>query len=142
MHNNHPKAVVERFNYEVIRDGNRAAFEALMAPDFVNWSAPNEQLRGAEAMWTTFASVLRPAIADMEVRIHEQLCDGDKVTTRKTISGRHVGTLMGVEATGAAISIDVIDIVRVEGGRYVAHWGINTLASIVAQLRGHQASPK
>ncbi|EON13173.1 MULTISPECIES: ester cyclase [Pandoraea] len=134
MHSNDPKAVVERFNYEVIRDGNRESFEALMAPDFINWSAPSEATRGAETMWATFASVLRPAIGGMKVHIHEQLCDGDKVTTRKSISGKHVGPLLGVEATGENISIDVIDIVRVRDGRYVEHWGVNTLAAVVARL--------
>ncbi|MGF6572471.1 putative ester cyclase [Paraburkholderia sp. GAS333] len=134
MYTNDPKAVVKRFNYEVIRDGNRESFEALMAPDFVNWSAPSEATRGAETMWATFASVLRPAIAGLEVRIHEQLCDGDKVTTRKSISGKHVGTLLGAAATGENISIDVIDIVRIRDGQYVEHWGVNTLAAVVARL--------
>lgn len=135
MNGNDPKAVVERFNYEVIRDGNRESFEALIAPGFINWSAPNEAARGAETMWETFASVLRPAIAGMEVHIHEQLCDGDKVTTRKSISGTHAGPLLGVEATGENISIDVIDIVRIRDGRYVEHWGVNTLAAVVARLQ-------
>ncbi|AOJ15646.1 ester cyclase [Burkholderia vietnamiensis] len=142
MNSNDPKAVVERFNYEVIRDGNRACFEALMAPDFVNWSAPNDASRGAEAMWATFASVLRPAIADMEIHIHEQLCDGDKVTTRKSITGKHVGPLLGVDATGDDISIDVIDIVRIRDGQYVEHWGVNTLAAVVARLRERAVQPK
>ncbi|MFM0039086.1 ester cyclase [Paraburkholderia strydomiana] len=142
MNSNDPKAVVERFNYEVIRGGSRECFEALMAPDFVNWSAPNEATRGAEAMWATFASVLRPAIAGMEVHIHEQLCDGDKVTTRKSISGKHVGPLLGVEATGENISIDVIDIVRIQDGRYVEHWGVNTLAAVVARLHRQSVRAK
>lgn len=133
------KNVVGRFNYEVIRDGNRESFEALMAPDFINWSAPSDAKSDAksdaETMWATFASVLRPAIAGIEVHIHEQLCDGDKVTTRKSISGKHVGPLLGVAATGEDISIDVIDIVRVRDGRSVEHWGVNTLAAVVARLR-------
>lgn len=135
MNSDDLKAVVARFNREVIQDGNRESFEDLMAPDFVNWSAPSETLRSAETMWKTFACVLRPAIAGMQVHIHEQLCEGDKVTTRKTISGKHVGMLAGVEATGKDISIDVIDIVRIRDGRYFEHWGVNTLAAVVAQLR-------
>lgn len=130
-----PKSVVARFNREVIQDGNRDAFEMLMAPGFVNWSAPDETLRGTEAMWKTFDSVLRPALADLQVRIHEQLCDGDKVVTRKTITGRHVGALGGVAATGKDVAIDVIDIVRVRNGQYAEHWGVNTLAALVARLR-------
>lgn len=98
MNSNDLKTIVTRFNREVIQDGNRESFEALMAPDFVNWSAPTEAQRGAETMWRTFATVLRPAIEGLQVHIHEQLCDGDKVITRKTISGKHVGTLLGIEA--------------------------------------------
>ena len=42
---------------------------------------------------------------------------------------------MGIAATGRAVAIDVIDIVRVEDGQYAEHWGINTLAATLAQLR-------
>jgi hypothetical protein len=34
------KEIIRQFNVEVIQNGNRAAFEALVAPDFVNRSAP------------------------------------------------------------------------------------------------------
>jgi predicted ester cyclase len=72
----------------------------------------------------------------MHVTIHDQIAEGDKVTTRKTVTGIHVGTLMGVEATGRTITVDVIDIVRVADGRYAEHWGMNTLAAALAQLKG------
>ena len=129
------KDVVRRFNKEVIENGNRAAFEALMAPQFVNRSAPEGAPDGAESMWTTFQTVLRPALSGLSVTIHDQIAEGDKVTTRKTISGRHVGSLMGVEATGRSVQIDVIDIVRIENGRYAEHWGINNLTSVLSSLR-------
>jgi predicted ester cyclase len=86
-------------------------------------------------MWSTFQTVLRPALAGLTVTIHDQVAEGDKVTTRKTISGTHVGTLLGIEATGKPISIDVIDIVTVKGGRYVEHWGINNLQVVLANLQ-------
>lgn len=135
MSNENAKAVVRRFNEDVIANGDRTAFEQLMAPDFVNRSAPSGAPADAEGMWSTFQNVLRPALAELTVTIHDQVGEGDKVTTRKTISGRHTGTLLGVEATGKLVSIDVIDIVRVRDGRYAEHWGINTLPAVVAQLR-------
>jgi predicted ester cyclase len=124
-----------RFNREVIQEGNRKSFDALMSPDFVNWSSPDAALRGAETMWKTFDTVLRPALSNLQVDIHDQLCEGDKVTTRKTITGRHTGTLMSIPPTGRMISIDVIDIVRVRDGQYLEHWGVNTLTAVVAELR-------
>ncbi|KAB7780544.1 ester cyclase [Xanthomonas sp. LMG 12459] len=135
------KTVVRRFNKEVIEDGDRAAFEALMAPGFVNRSAPPGTPAGGESMWSTFHDVLRPALAGLTVTIHDQVAEGDKVTTRKTVSGRHTGTLFGVEPTGRPVSIEVIDIVRVENGRYVEHWGINNLPTVLAGLRRDESAP-
>lgn len=135
MRSETPKTVVTRFNAEVIEQGLRASFDELMNPAFVNWSAPQDAPRDGESMWRTFENVLRPAIHGLRVHIHEQLCDGEKVTTRKTLSGTHGGTLMGVPPTGRTISIDVIDIVRVRDGQYLEHWGLNTLLATVAALR-------
>jgi predicted ester cyclase len=132
---NDAKAVVRRFNEEVIAGGDRAAFEALMAPGFVNRSAPPGAPAGGESMWNTFQNVLRPALAGLTVTIHDQVEEGDKVTTRKTISGIQTGPLLGVKATDRPVSIDVIDIVRVEDGRYVEHWGINNLPTVLASLQ-------
>lgn len=131
------KAVVRRFNARVIEGGDRAEFDALMCPDFVNHSAPPGAPNGPESMWNTFQNVLRPAIGGLKVIIHDQLCDESKVTTRKSITGVHTGSLMGIEPTGLDISIDVIDIVRIAGGRYAEHWGVNTLAGVLARLRAH-----
>lgn len=130
-----PKDVVRRFNLDVIERGDRAAFEALMLPSFVNRTAPPGTPDGPESMWNTFENVLRPALAGLRVEIHDQLAEGDRVTTRKTIRGRHAGPLLGVPATGRDVAIDAIDIVRVQDGRYAEHWGVNTLPAVLAALR-------
>lgn len=135
-----PKQVVLRFNHEVIEQGNLTAFHELMAEDFVNHSAPPGAPQGREGMWNTFDKVLRPAISEMKVSIEDQLVEGDKVTTRKTITGRLTGTLLGVEPTNRPICIEVIDIVRISGGRYVEHWGVNTLPAVLAQLRADEVN--
>lgn len=129
------KEVVRRFNIDVIQNGSETDFRALMARHFVNHSAPAGSPNGAESMWTTFQNVLRPALANLTVTIHDQIAEGDKVTTRKTISGVHTGTLLGIPATGQEVSINVIDIVRVEDGKYAEHWGVNTLPAVLAELQ-------
>ena len=130
------KEAVRRFNRDVIERGDRAAFDALMLPTFVNRSAPPGAPDGPESMWNTFENVLRPALSALKVTIHDQLAEGGKVTTRKTLTGVHTGTLMGIPATGQPVSIDVIDIVRIEDGRYAEHWGVNTLPAVLARLKG------
>ncbi|TMV76768.1 ester cyclase [Thioclava sp. BHET1] len=134
----YPKSVVRRFNRDVIERGDAAAFAALMAEDFINHSAPPGAPKGPEGMWATFETVLRPAISDLRVEIADQIAEGDRVTTRKAITGRLTGPLMGVAPTGAPIRIEVIDIVRIRDGRYAEHWGINSLPAVLASLRAVQ----
>ncbi|WP_449466792.1 ester cyclase [Stenotrophomonas humi] len=129
------KEIVRRFNSQVIAGGDREVFEALMADNFVNHTAPADAPNGSESMWNTFNNVLRPALSQLTVIIHDQVAEGDLVTTRKTIRGLHTGTFLGVAATGTPVAIDVIDIVRISDGKYIEHWGINTLSSILAALK-------
>ena len=128
------KEVVRRFNIEVIQNGNVAAFHALISPRFINHSAPAGTPNGPESMWNTFHTVLRPALSNLTITIHDQVAEADKVTTRKTIGGMHSGALLGIDPTGREVAIDVIDIVRLEDGRYAEHWGLNTLSNVIAAL--------
>lgn len=133
------KAAVLRFNRDVIERGDEAAFRELMAPGFVNRTAVPGMSAGPDGMRAMFEQVLRPALGELRVEIHDQVAEGDKVTTRKTIHGTHRGPLLGVPATGEPVAIDVIDIVRLEGGRYAEHWGVNTLPSVLASLQERAA---
>ena len=129
------KEVVRRFNLEVIQEGNEAAFQELMAEGFINRSAPAGTSSGPEGMWQTFQNVLRPALSNLRVTIHDQVAEEDRVTTRKTISGVHEGMLLGIAPTHRKVDIEVIDMVRVKNGKYVEHWGVNTLPAVLAGLR-------
>jgi steroid delta-isomerase-like uncharacterized protein len=135
------KATVVRFNREVIEQGNEDTFHALMAPGFVNRTAAPGMSTGKDGMLFTFQRVLRPAFPDLKVEIHDQVAEGDKVTTRKTLRGTHRGELLGIPATDEAVSIDVMDIVRLENGRYAEHWSVSTLGSVLAALRGKPPAP-
>ncbi|EKJ85532.1 SnoaL-like polyketide cyclase [Leptospira meyeri] len=128
------KHIVKRFNEEVIQNCNEVTFRELMHVDFINRSAP-EHANDSNAMWNTFNSVLKPAFPDLTVEIFDQVAEGDKVTTRKAITGTHKGVLMGIAPTQQKIRIDVIDIVRLQDGKYIEHWGINTLQTVLTDLR-------
>jgi len=129
------KAVIRRVNTEAFAGGSLAAFKELVAADFINRTAPPGTPNGPETLWNTFQNILRPALSQLSVEIHDQVAEDDKVTTRKTFSGVHTGVLMGIEPTGRSVSIDVIDIVRIRDGQYAEHWGINTLPLVLAELR-------
>lgn len=128
------KEAVRRFNQEVIAEGNINSFNELMDDQFINHSAPLGTDNGPQGMINTFDNILRPALADMQVIIHDQIAEGDLVTTRKTITGTHTGSLMGIPPTDRPVRIEVIDVVRLRNGKYIEHWGINTLPTVLQQL--------
>lgn len=129
------KAVVRRFNQEVIVEGNADSVNALMDKNFVNQSAPVGMDNGSQGMLYFFNEILRPALPDLHINIHQQVAEGDLVTTRKTISGTQTGEMFNIPPTGKAISIEVIDIVRVKDGKYFEHWGITSLTDVLAELK-------
>lgn len=131
----HNKTIVQRFNQQVIVAGDRQAFDDLVASDFINRSTPPGAPNDGESLWRTFDQILRPAISHLQVTIDDQIAERDWVTTRKTLTGIHSGPLLGVAATGKAVTIAVIDMVRIADGKYAEHWGLNTLAQVVSQLK-------
>ncbi len=121
------KELVRRFNIEVIAGGKRETFQELVAPDFVDHTAPQGASSG-EAMAHFILDLLRVAIPDLTVDIHDQVAEGDRVTTRKVFRGTFCADLLGMKATGRPLSILVIDIFVVRDGRLAEHWGMNDFA--------------
>lgn len=128
------KAVVLRFNKEVIEMGSLESFKELMNDDFVNHTAPPGVSKGPDGMIHTFENILRPALSDLKVTIFDQVAEGDMVTTRKAITGIHTGPFLGVAATGKTVTINVMDMVRIRNGQYFEHWGMNNILATVQQL--------
>jgi predicted ester cyclase len=81
---------------------------------------------------------LRTAFPDFRAAIHQQIAEGDLVTTFKTYYGTHRGMFMGTAPTGREIRFDVIDIMRVRDGQITDHWGVSDAASLMRQLTAPQ----
>src|SRR5215510_13693972 len=107
------KAVVRKFVEEVQTKGNLGAIDEMMAVDFVNRSPMPGVPPTREGVKALMGMILA-GIPDMKATIHDQIAEGDRVVTRKTLSGTHSGDLFGVTATGKQISIEIIDILRLE----------------------------
>jgi steroid delta-isomerase-like uncharacterized protein len=128
------KAIVARFNKEFIEKGNRQVFEELMAPDFIDHSAPLDVPKGPEGVLYFFNQILRPAFPDLTVEIFDMVAEGDKVVTHKAFHGTHKGDLFGIPASNQQVEIDVMDIVRLSNGKVKEHWNVMDMESVLVKL--------
>ncbi len=129
------KAVVRRFNKEVIENKKIELMDELFLPTFINRSIKPGFSAGADGM-VGFLKIFWEAFSDIKVEIHDQVGEGDKVTSRKTIHGTHTGTFMNIPATNKKIEMNVIDIVRIEDGKYAEHWNVIDLQGLLNQIIG------
>ncbi len=127
------KSLVRRFVDEVQSGGNIDLIDELCSPEFVNHSAPPGLPANCEGVKLVTA-MFRQAFPDSYFTVEDMIAEGDKVATRKTFHGTHEGEFMGIPPTGRAVSIDLIDIVRVVDGKVVEHWSMGDNLGMMQQL--------
>jgi steroid delta-isomerase-like uncharacterized protein len=124
--------VASRWYEEVFNAGNLALIDELFAPNFVDHD-PSNPLPGLEGV-RQLVSMYRGAFPDLHLTIDDEITEGDKVVTRFTGRGTHMGPLMGIPSSGKRVTITAIDILRFENGRIAEHWGNQDLLGMMRQL--------
>jgi predicted ester cyclase len=123
------KAVV-RACFENASQGNFAAFDEILAPDYV---LHPDEVRGAEGL-KEMVEGYRSALSGLRVTIDQQFTDGDYVATRYTITGTHDGDLMGTPPTGKDVAFTGVTISRCEGGRISEEWELTDTVGLLGQI--------
>jgi C-1 hydroxylase len=70
----------------------------------------------------------------LRVRVEDTFVDGDRVGSRGTVTGTHLGEFMGVPATNRSVAVKYIDLWRVEGGLFVETWVQMDTMGLMQQL--------
>ena len=128
------KAVVRRIYDEAINEGNLDLFDELVAEDAVEHEEyPGMPNRGPDAP-KAFFTMFSAAFPDIQMTVHEMVAEGDKVAARVTVSGTHKGEFMGIPPTAKHFEAQVIDILEIQDGKVIAHWGVTDQAAMMEQL--------
>ena len=128
------KAITRRLFDEVFNHGRLDLIDELVAEDAIEHEAlpiATGEMRTDLRMWLT---ELRRAFPDYHVELQDLIAEGDRVVARERITGTNVGPLLGIPPTGRRICVDGIDIVRVDDGRIVEHWGMADGQTMARQL--------
>lgn len=118
--------------------GNLAALDTVVAPDYVEHQpglGPN--LEGFKRSIVA----LRAAFPDFTLTIEDLTVDGDRVWARLRGRGTHGGLFFGRPPSGKRIEIDVLDVIRVEDGMLIEHWGVPDRFTMLEQLGLLPGSP-
>lgn len=124
------KEVVLRFNREVLENGNTEAIHEIIHPDFINYTAPGTA-PGPQGIIDFTIKIMHKSLTDITVEIHDQVFEDDKVVTRKTINGTHIGNFLGVAPSGKKVKINIIDIITLKDGKYTDHWSIRDIQDMI-----------
>ncbi len=127
------KALVQRFVDEVQSAGNIDLIDEVCSPEFVNHSAPPGIPPDCEGI-KILTSMFREAFPDSYFTVEDMVAEGDKVVTRKTFHGTHEGEFIGIPPSGRAVSMGLIDIVRISDGKVVEHWSMGDSLGMMQQL--------
>jgi steroid delta-isomerase-like uncharacterized protein len=122
MSNEQVRAVLVRYYDEIWNQGRLEVCDELIAPDYVNHSAPLPDLpAGPEGLKQTVAAVRR-AFPDVHYTIEDMVIGRNKAALRVTMRGTHGGEFLGVAPTGRRIEVQEIQIEHLRGGQIIAHW--------------------
>ena len=114
--------IVERFTDQAWNGGDLDLIDELFAAEYVGHDAPRpEPVRGPEGM-KDFLRMYHGAFSDAHIALDDVIIKDDKVVTRWTGTGTHDGDLMGIPATGKAVSFTGIRIFRLADGKIVEGW--------------------
>ena len=120
--------------YEAFSSGDLDVLDELAVPGFVDHNPEPDQGPGAQGVKESFAR-FRTAVPDLRVTVQDIIAAGDKVVARAIMSGTDQGGMLpGAPPSGKRFSIEVIDIVRFEGGKAVERWGLHDGLGLLQQI--------
>lgn len=108
---------VERFASEGFRRHGSPLAEPLDRAQQV------ERLRG-----------FRSAFPDVQIEVEDVVTDDEHIAFRSTMTGTHLGEFMGIPPTGRHVTVRLVDIIRVEDGKFAEQWGGPDMLDLLRQL--------
>ncbi|WP_241031502.1 ester cyclase [Rhodococcus koreensis] len=120
---------------ELMANGSRADFDAVVHPDAFNRESatepPRTRGRGPDAFYAT-AVWLRSAFSELRFDVEDVVVEGDLAVVYTIMKGRHAGPFVVYDErgsidqvfapTGRVLAVNQSHWLRVEDGRVVEHW--------------------
>jgi predicted ester cyclase len=127
------KSLARYYVEQVLNEGNLNALDNLVSPNYKRHISPTAPSLTLEAQKQRLAG-LRAAFPDVYVTIDDLIAEGDRVAFCMTLRGTHQGQFQGIAPTGKPVTVFAFDVVRIENGKFIEHWGGPDLLNLLQQL--------
>ncbi len=133
-----PREIESLLRSYVVRvwdEGDVEAAGSFLAPDYrrhLSPSLPPLDVAGQLARLAGF----RAAFPDASITVEDVIAVEDRVAFRSVMRGTHRGDFLGVAPTGREVEVGLLDVIRLEDGRFAEHWGGPDLFDLLRQLGG------
>lgn len=125
------KATVRRCLEQVIGEGRADLVEEFLVEGIELHGTGLAPGMAKIQRWLTLLDV---AIPDRQLTIDDVIAEGDRVVARVTVTGKHLGEIRGIPATGRSISQPSITIFRMANARIAEGWLAADNLSVMQQL--------
>ncbi|MFJ2703811.1 ester cyclase [Streptomyces sp. NPDC087428] len=127
--------------HEAVNRGDAELIEKtideLFEPDVLIRTPLPVEATGAQALKEVFTTLCR-AFPDLHIEVDDMIAEGDRMVSRNTVTGTHLGDYMGLRPTGRPVTYNEIFIFRFVGDRIAETWGV---VDVLAQMRQLGVAP-
>jgi predicted ester cyclase len=122
--------------YEEYNKGKAAVLsviDELYATDTIQHSSSGQDIRGIEN-YKQHISEFSSAFPDLHFTIDDIVAEGDKVALRVTATGTNKGAFRGISPTNKKVTVEMIQVNRIDGGKFVEAWSRYDTLGLMQQL--------
>jgi predicted ester cyclase len=126
-----------------LEDWNRGSNKFFMensVPDYTYYPSGSSKPMSREELDSGFLALCK-AFPDLRYSFEELVAKGDKLTTRFSFTGTHMGEYMGIPATGNKIEVTGLSISLIKDGKFVEDREQTDTLGMMTQL-GMELKPK
>ena len=126
------KALFLRYQ-DALRAKNPDDLRAVLTADFIGHDLPPGFPPGPESL-IRYRTKVNESFPDQKIVVEDLLAVDDRVVARLTMTQTHQGEYMGIAGTGKSITVELIEIARIENGKVAERWAKLDFLSFLRQL--------
>ncbi|MBN8231538.1 ester cyclase [Corallococcus macrosporus] len=136
MGNEQNKALLRRWLDEGWCQGNVDVADELIATDFVVHGAGGQAIPSGRQGVKDLVREWRRGFPDGQMRVLDELCEGDLVGVRLLWTGTHLGPFYGVAPSGRRVTCVSLGLDRIQDGRISEGWGELDMLGLMQRIGG------